>query len=132
MLRKFFVVAALLTGFLILTDCNNSYSDGKRLYERHCQSCHMEDGAGLRGLIPPLAQSDYLKDNFEKLPCIILIGLDEEIEVNGKTYNRPMAGIGDLETFEVVLIINYINHAWGNDAKYTDFREVEANLQNCQ
>ena len=28
-------------------------------------------------------------------------------------------------------IINYINHAWGNDGKYTDFREVEANLQKC-
>ena len=58
--------------------------------------------------------------------------MDGEIEVNGKKYNRPMAGIGELETMEVALIINYINHAWGNDAKYTDFREVEANLQKCQ
>jgi len=129
---KIFAILSLFFLTIFCFDCSNSFSDGKYLYEQHCQSCHMEDGMGLRGNIPPLAGSDYMANNFEKLPCIILLGIDEEIVVNGKTYNRPMAGIGSLETHEVFLIINYINHSWGNDAKYTDFREVEANLQKCQ
>ena len=33
---------------------------GKRLYEQHCQSCHMPDGKGLGKLIPPLAGADYV------------------------------------------------------------------------
>ena len=115
-----------------LTDCSNSYSDGKYLYEIHCQSCHMPDGIGLKGLIPPLAGSDYLKKNYDKLPCDILLGIEGEIVVNGKTYNQPMAGIPELKTMDIALLINYINHQWGNDGKYTDFREVEANLQKCE
>jgi len=129
---KIFAFLSLFFLTIFLFDCSNSFRDGKDLYVQHCQTCHMEDGTGLRGNIPPLAGSDYMANNFEKLPCIILLGMEEEIVVNGKTYNRPMAGIPDLETHEVFLIINYINHAWGNDGKYTDFREVEANLQKCQ
>lgn len=91
----------------------------------------MENGEGLKKMFPPLAGSDYLKNNYEKLPCIILLGMDEEIVVNGKTYSRQMPDFPELETHEVFLLINYINHSWGNDGKYTDFREVEANLQKC-
>jgi mono/diheme cytochrome c family protein len=115
-----------------LTDCSNSYSDGRGLYETHCQSCHMANGAGLKGIIPPLAGADYLKKNYDKLPCVILLGMEGEIVVNGKTYNQPMAGIPELLTMDIALLINYINHQWGNDGKYTDFREVEANLQKCE
>jgi len=102
------------------------------LYDNYCGNCHGDNGEGLVNLIPPLAKTDYLEKNFDQLACIIWFGLEKEIEVNGQVYNQPMAGIPDLETFEVVLIINYINHSWGNDGKYTDFREVEANLENCQ
>ena len=75
----------------------------------------MPDGIGLKGLIPPLAGSDYLKKNYDKLPCVILLGIEGEIVVNGKTYNQPMAGIPELETMDIALLINYINHQWGND-----------------
>ena len=123
------LIIALLSFFF---QCSNSFSDGKRLYEKYCQNCHGANGEGLKGLIPPLAQADYLEENADQLACIILLGMDKEIEVNGKIYDTPMAGFPELETFQVVLLINFINHSWGNDAKYTDFREVEANLQNCQ
>ena len=92
----------------------------------------MEDGTGLRGVIPPLAGSDYLAKHFDELPCVILLGLQEEIVVNGKTYDQPMAGIAEMTDFEIVLVINYINHSWGNDAKYTDIREVRRNIENCK
>ena len=131
MLRIITFGGLLVFIMIIHSNCSNSFSDGKYLYEQHCQNCHMVDGTGLKGLIPPLAGSDYLKNNYDQLPCIILLGLEGEIEVNGKTYNQPMEGIPTLETHELFLLINYINHSWGNDAKYTDFREVEANLQKC-
>ncbi len=132
-MRKYLIFLLIIfTPIFFLTDCSNSYSDGKYLYEIHCQSCHMADGTGLKGVIPPLAGADYLKKNFDKLPCVILLGIEEEIVVNGKTYNQPMAGIPELKTMEIALLINFINHQWGNDGKYTDFREVEDNLQKCE
>jgi len=112
--------------------CSNSYRDSKIVYNQYCASCHMEDGTGLRGVIPPLAESDYLKEHFDELPCIILLGLQDEIVVNGKTYDQPMAGIPEMTDFDIVLVINYINHTWGNDAKYTDIREVRRNIENCK
>ena len=50
--------------FLIFTNCgDNNYSEGKRLYEKLCQNCHQDNGLGFGGLYPPLAHSDYLKNN---------------------------------------------------------------------
>ena len=132
MRRYLFLIIIFFLTIFFLTDCKNSFSDGQYLYETHCQSCHMPDGIGLRGVIPPLAGSDYLENNYDKLPCIILLGVEGEMIVNGKIYNQPMEGIPELKTMDVALLINYINHQWGNDGRYTDFREVEANLQKCE
>ncbi|MFK8005929.1 MAG: cytochrome c [Saprospiraceae bacterium] len=130
--RHLFFIILFFSSIFFLANCKNSFSDGKYLYETHCQSCHMPDGVGLRGLIPPLADADYLKNNYDQLPCIILLGVEGEMIVNGKTYNQPMPAFPELATMDVALIINYINHQWGNDGKYTDFREVEANFQKCE
>jgi len=91
----------------------------------------MEDGQGLKSLVPPLAKSDYLTQNQDKLVCIINKGLNGSIVVNGKEYNQPMAGIPMLDPTQLTNIINYINHAWGNDAGYTKIQDVEAALENC-
>jgi len=132
MQRYLIFLIAISISIFSLTDCKNAYSDGRYLYETHCQSCHMADGGGLKSLIPPLAGADYLKNNYDQLPCIILLGIEGEIVVNGKTYDTEMQGIPELSTMDVALLINYINHQWGNDGKYTDFREVEANFQKCE
>ena len=61
-----------------------------------------------------------------------LINLVHQHMNQGRNQYPPMAGIPELETMDIALLINYINHQWGNDGKYTDFREVEANLQKCE
>jgi len=117
--------------FFVFACQSNPYAHGKRLYEAYCGSCHMEDGQGLKSLVPPLAKSDYLTQNQDKLVCIINKGLNGSIVVNGKEYNQPMAGIPKLDPTQLTNIINYINHAWGNDAGYTKIQDVEAALENC-
>ncbi len=91
----------------------------------------MEEGQGLRGLIPPLAGADYWKDNQDKLACIIKNGIEGEIIVNGKTYNQPMAGIEKISSFEIANIINYVNQSWGNDIPFKNFEDIEAELEIC-
>lgn len=107
------------------------YTQGKILYENFCENCHMRDGSGLEGLIPPLAGADFLKHNPEKIPCIIRKGLNEPIVVNGQTYDQEMSAVPNLSDFEITNVINYINSAWGNDYGYVKLEDVRRALEAC-
>lgn len=132
-MSKHFFYIILLGIFFLGNSCQqNPYSQGKIMYENFCESCHMKDGSGLGANIPPLAGADYLKSNAHLLPCIIRYGISEEIVVNGKTYTTPMVGIPQLKDVEIANIINYINHAWGNDNGYTTIQEVQKQLEQCE
>jgi len=123
----------LMIAFLSLQQCSiEKYPDGKRFYENNCENCHFPDGQGFRELNPPLAQSDFLIQNRNALPCIILNGLDGPIQVNGITYDHPMPGSPHLHDAEITNIINYINSAWGNDQPYMTLQEVSEALASCR
>ncbi|MFK7979044.1 MAG: cytochrome c [Saprospiraceae bacterium] len=124
-----------LFGFSLITliNCNQKpYAHGKIMYENFCVNCHMEDGSGLGGNIPPLAKADYLTTHADQLACIIRYGIEEKIIVNGKEYTTPMAGVPQLTDVEIANIINYINHEWGNDNGYTTIKQVQAQLEKCR
>ena len=119
--------------FLVLLACNdNPYKQGRGLYTTQCASCHMEDGSGLEGAIPPLAQADYVKEDPLRMACIIRVGQNDTIIVNGRTYNQPMAGNIALSEFQITNIINYINHAWGNDYGVVKLEDVRNLLDACE
>lgn len=120
------LVAALLILFFVRGE-----SEGKRLYTQHCANCHMDDGSGLQGLIPPLAGADYLQLQSDMLACNIRYGLQGEIEVNGRMYNEPMPGNEDLTYADITNIINYIRNSWGNEHAYMGQAEVKAQLNDC-
>ncbi len=92
----------------------------------------MEEGQGLKGLYPPLAKSDYLVAHHDELACIIRHGLQDTIIVNGKTYEIPMLPISSLNEVQMTNVINYISHAWGNDAGYTRITDVKETLAGCE
>jgi mono/diheme cytochrome c family protein len=110
---------------------NNVYVQGERLYSTYCANCHGKDGNGLKNLYPPLNKSDYLLENNDKVACIILNGLEDEIVVNGKDYMMPMAGFSNLTDVDITNIINYINTAWDNEIEETSIQKVKENLQSC-
>ncbi|MCH2081692.1 MAG: cytochrome c [Saprospiraceae bacterium] len=115
----------------------NPYKQGEILYAKYCSNCHMDDGTGLRGNIPPLANTDYVRNAGPQIACIINNGMEGEILVNGRTYNQPMAAVkrptGDpLTEFEITNIINYINHAWGNDYGIVKLEDVRKMIESCK
>ena len=109
----------LFTFFLLISSATfsqnyieDSYNRGQMLYDDFCVRCHLPDGAGEVGLIPPLASADFLQD-IEATVHSIKYGLHGPITVNGVRYNNTMAPMG-LENNEIADITNYILNSWGN------------------
>ena len=118
---------------VILSNCRpNPYREGERLYKTHCANCHMEDGAGLHALIPPLAGSDYLKNHREKLPCLVKYGIRDTIVVNGKVFAEQMPGVATLSEIQIVNILNFVGNEWGNENKPFRLEETRTLLEKCQ
>ncbi|WP_178984806.1 c-type cytochrome [Winogradskyella helgolandensis] len=90
-----------------------SMERGKIVYEDMCITCHLPDGKGVPRAFPPLADSDYLRNNQTKSIKAAKYGMSGEIVVNGIIYNSTMAPLG-LSDEEVADVINYINNSWGN------------------
>ena len=93
-----------------------SIEDGSAIYQDFCLQCHLDDGKGVASVFPPLAQSDYLKNNIEASIRGVKYGLRGEITVNGKSYNGVMTKQG-LDDEEVADVMNYILNNWGNKAE---------------
>ena len=88
---------------------------GKALYEGagSCVTCHMADGKGQPGSVPPLAGSDWL-DDADRTIAITLRGLAGPVKVNGKRYYSAMPPQLLFDDEKIAQIVNYVNHSWGN------------------
>lgn len=107
-------------------------TDGQQLYEQKCANCHQKDGAGLRKLIPPLANADYLKNQREQLACVIKYGLTGSILVNGQSYNLSMPANEGLSDRHIAQILTYITHQWAGEQQRWKDEEVKAMIEKCQ
>lgn len=114
---KFINFIFFIIPFIVYTQNDSlsiSIKSGKSLYEDFCLRCHMPDGQGQIGIIPPLAKSDFLfKHMEESIKAIKFGGIDGEITVNGVKYNSKMEKMG-LYDDEIADIMNYTLNSWGN------------------
>lgn len=101
-----------------------SKARGKELYMELCITCHLADGKGLAGAIPPLAGSNYFLKNPAKAIHAIKYGLSDPIEVNGVKYNAPMLP-QNISDEEVADVTTYILNSWGNKGKLITVKDVE-------
>ena len=101
------------------------------LYAAKCSNCHMPDGKGLRGLIPPLAGADYLEKFEHQLPCIIKHGLQGDVMVNGTNYNQVMPANEELSEVDIANLVNYIRNEWGNDHPRIPLKQIQEDLKAC-
>ena len=131
MLKYYPILLFIPLIFSIVSCDEHPYKQGAILYTNFCANCHMDDGTGLQGLIPPLAEADFVRDNQDKLACIIRKGMEGPVVVNGRTYDQPMVGFEELSDFEIANIVNYINHSWGNNYGFYKLADARENLQEC-
>lgn len=107
-------------------DLKASVQRGKKVYENYCLSCHQPDGKGMPGMNPPLTKTKQVLGNKTQLINIILIGLDEEMLINGVTYLNPMPSQPHLKDQEIADVLTYVRNSFGNKASLVTTTEVKA------
>lgn len=87
---------------------------GKKVFLT-CAACHQANGQGLPGVYPPLAGSEWVNGNEERIIRIVLHGLNGPIHVAGKEFNNVMAPLGAvLKDDQIANVLSYIRQEWGN------------------
>lgn len=92
---------------------------GAAVYQSVCGLCHQPTGYGVANVAPPLAGSEWVTGEPERLIRIALHGLYGEIEVNGQKWNLAMPGQGMnplLDDAKLADVLSYIRNAWENEA----------------
>jgi nitrite reductase (NO-forming) len=103
--------AAAASGKLTLED---QVRAGQALFGGACAVCHQANGAGLAGVFPPLAKSDYLAADPQRAIGVVLNGLTGKVSVNGKSYDSVMPPMNQLNDDEVAHILSYVLNSFGN------------------
>lgn len=104
-----------------------SIKRGATLYQANCVACHMAEGEGIPSVYPPLAKNDNLNKS-EYVINGVKNGINEEISVNGITYNAMMPGVA-LSNKEIADVLNYVRNTWGNTADVITPTAVETVLK---
>ena len=87
---------------------------GEALFAGTCSVCHQANGAGLAGVFPPLAKSDFLAADTGRAIDAVLRGLTGKLKVNGVDYDSVMPPMNQLNDDEVANILTYVLNSWGN------------------
>lgn len=90
--------------------------DGEQLFAAKCAACHQASGAGVPGVFPPLAASEWVTGSPTRLVQILLHGIQGPIDVRGATYNGLMPPWQSLSDAELAALATYVRAAWGNGA----------------
>lgn len=98
---------------------------GRAVYMQTCFVCHLPNGEGVFGQIPPLARSDFLSrmgtDDYIRG---VLLGRTGKIVVNGKTYNGTMIPFTSLTDDQLADVLTYVRNSFDNKGKAVTPGEV--------
>lgn len=90
-------------------------ADGALLFASRCASCHQATGAGLPGVFPPLAGSEWVNGDPKLVARILLLGVTGKITVAGSTFNGSMPAFGTtLTDNEIAAVASHVRSSFGN------------------
>jgi cytochrome c oxidase cbb3-type subunit 2 len=103
----------------------NPELDGAALYAINCQSCHQENGEGLKGAFPPLKGSTVVLDKDPTVQVtIIMKGYSGRVS-EGYGEMPPIGTNNNLKPEEITAIMNHERGHWGNNARKVTVDEVK-------
>jgi mono/diheme cytochrome c family protein len=91
--------------------------DGAAVFASSCAGCHQATGAGLPGVFPPLAGSEWVLGKDGTAAAIVLQGVTGDLTVNGTTYKGAMPAFkAQLSDDQVAAVLSHVRSQWGNGA----------------
>ena len=89
--------------------------DGAAVYASMCVACHQAAGAGLPGVFPPLAGSEWVNGHDATVAAIVLRGIGGTLTVKGTAYNGQMPSFRDkLSDAQIAAVLTHLRSNWGN------------------
>ena len=103
---------------------SRTYDLGQTVFysEGSCATCHRDHGEGIVRIYPPLAGSEWVNGDPDRLIKLTLHGVWGKIQVRGKVFEPsrgvpPMTAIGNMFTdAEIAAVLTYVRNSWGNSA----------------
>lgn len=103
-------------------------AEGEKLFSG-CSNCHGQDGLGVVGLAPALADSPWVTGPPEWLGRIILQGMQGPVVIHGVEWNGVMPPHQALPGFDdrgLAGLMTYLRRSWGNSADPVSVEQVSA------
>ncbi len=90
---------------------------GPRLYDKHCASCHGQNGQGVAGAYPPLAGSATVTAQRPNnlIHITVLGGFAPATASNPRPFGMPPFQL-QLSNQELSALLSFVRSAWGNSA----------------
>ncbi|MGV8899818.1 MAG: c-type cytochrome [Burkholderiaceae bacterium] len=103
------------------TGAKSGVVDGAQIYAAQCVACHQASGAGLPGVFPPLAASEWVIGKESVVTQILLHGISGSLTVKGVAYNGQMPAFQDkLSDAEIGAVLTHVRSNFGNTAGKID------------
>jgi mono/diheme cytochrome c family protein len=98
---------------------------GAKLYRQNCVPCHREDGKGVPGLYPSLAQSPVANGNATELVRWVLAGQRPASMPAGR-YSTQMVQFGWMKDPDAAALLSYVRSNFGNSSPPLEAATVAA------
>jgi mono/diheme cytochrome c family protein len=99
---------------------------GAEIFAVTCASCHQANGEGVPDRYPPLAGSEWVSGDADRMLRIVLHGLTGEVEVQGEMFTGLMPAWGpNLKDPQVAAVVSYVRDRFGGGAKAVTAADVQ-------
>lgn len=95
-----------------------------QIYDMYCAACHQRNGEGSPPRYPPIAGSEWVTGDVDRLISVIINGLEGPIVVKGEPYDSVMPQHSFLSDEDVAKVATYIRQNFGNNASAVSVEDV--------
>lgn len=100
-------------------------TNGKKVYQKNCLTCHQVNGGGVPKMNPPLINAAFVKGDKKKLIQWVLLGSVEKVPIDGKYYSNNMPPQATLADQDIADVLTYIRNNFKNKATAITVADVK-------
>lgn len=128
-MKKVLLLVFLVIGVTEIVSAQSSLksqiTNGKKVYQKNCLTCHQVNGGGVPKMNPPLINAAFVKGDKKKLIQWVLLGSVEKVPIDGKYYSNNMPPQATLADQDIADVLTYIRNNFKNKATAITVADVK-------